>query len=102
MTYAIKKDYDSQRDKWLVVLTGEIDISNAAGLKQELSDAYGEHAADMDVDISGISYIDSTGLGIIISLYGKMRESGNKIKLLNPRDNVKKLLKITQLDKVLC
>jgi anti-sigma B factor antagonist len=102
MTYSIKKDYDGSRGKWLVVIAGEIDISNADQLKQDLTDAYDERTANMDIDVSGVSYLDSTGLGILISLYAKMKDGGKRVTLLNPRDNVKKLLKITQFDKILC
>jgi anti-sigma B factor antagonist len=101
MTHSIKTEYDSAHDKWLVILAGEIDISNADQLKRELVTAYEKHPTDMDVDIEGLSYIDSTGLGIIISLNGKMQENKKKIMLLHPRDNVKKLLKIMRFDKVL-
>ncbi|MBR4075177.1 MAG: STAS domain-containing protein, partial [Firmicutes bacterium] len=47
-----------------------------------------------------LSYIDSTGLGVIIGAYGRMKEQGVSVKLLNPAKNVEKLLKITSLDRI--
>jgi anti-sigma B factor antagonist len=101
MSYTLNSAYDPAQGKWNITLNGEIDISNAHLLKPELEAAYAEHAADMTIDISELSYIDSTGLGVIISLYGLMKDGGNKLTIANPRDNVRKLLKITKLDKLL-
>jgi anti-sigma B factor antagonist len=101
MNYTLNSAYNKAREKWDVALGGEIDISNAHLLKAELETAYAEHAADMTIDIDKLSYIDSTGLGVIISLYGIMKDGGNKLTIVNPKDSVKKLLKITKFDKIL-
>jgi len=102
MSLIINGNFDDSENHWSFRLTGEIDISNALQLKQQLETAYGGRAADIYIDVSDLSYIDSTGLGILIGVYGDMRGAGDRIKLLNPRENVKKLLKITNLDKLLC
>jgi anti-sigma B factor antagonist len=102
MTYSIAKEYDVTRNKWIVILRGEIDISNAYMLREEFNAVYEELRADMDINVSEVIYIDSTGLGIFIGLYEKMRKRGNRVRLLDPRNSLKKLLKITQFDEVLC
>jgi len=101
MSYSLKSAYDAAQGKWNITLGGEVDIADAHLLKAELEAAYAKHAADMTVDIGELSYVDSTGLGVIISLYSRLKDDGNKLTLVNPRDNVKKLLKITKFDRIL-
>ena len=102
MSLNINGNFNEPENRWDFCLSGEIDISNAQQLKSQLETAYAGHAAYIHIDVSGLSYVDSTGLGIIIGVYGSIRENGNRIILREPRENVKKLLKITNLDKVLC
>jgi anti-sigma B factor antagonist len=102
MSLIINGNFSDSENRWNFRLAGEIDISNALQLKHQLETAYTGRAADIYIDVNDLSYIDSTGLGIIIGVYGSMRGTGNRIVLLNPRENVKKLLKITNLDKLLC
>jgi anti-sigma B factor antagonist len=101
MSLSINGNYDEAGNKWDFDLIGEIDISNAHQLKQQLEAAYAAHPSDIYLDLAGLSYIDSTGLGVIIGVYGTMRGNGHKTIIVNPKDNVRKLLRITSLDKVL-
>jgi anti-sigma B factor antagonist len=102
MSLAINGGYDADLNQWLYSISGEIDISNAQELKSRLETSYKEHETDLLVDVSDLNYIDSTGLGVIIGIYGQIRGADHRIVLINPRENVKKLLRITSLDKVLC
>jgi anti-sigma B factor antagonist len=101
MSLSINGNYDKANKRWDFDLRGEIDISNAHQLRQQLEAAYKAHPADIYLDLEKLSYIDSTGLGVIIGVYGTIRDKGHKTIIVNPKDNVKKLLRITSLDKVL-
>ncbi|MDR1496445.1 MAG: STAS domain-containing protein [Clostridiales Family XIII bacterium] len=101
MSLSIKGNYDAAGSRWNFDLVGEIDISNAHQLKQQLETAYATHPTDVYLDLERLNYIDSTGLGVIIGVYGTIRGDGHKTIIVNPKDNVKKLLRITSLDKVL-
>ena len=87
---------------WDMSVSGEIDLSNAHQFKNYLETALAEKRQNINIDFEKLSYIDSTGLGVIIGVYGSIKKDGFGIKLLNPRDNVKKLLSISGLDKILC
>jgi len=102
MSVTINSSYEQTLGQWLVKIIGEVDISNATQLKDELEKDYKEHETDIIVDISDMHYIDSSGLGVIIGVYGNIRGAGHRIVLVSPRDNVKKLLRVTSLDTVLC
>lgn len=102
MAYTVKGNFDEGLNQWLFDISGEVDISNAQQLKMELETAYNQKPADIIANVNELTYIDSTGLGAIISVYGKMKNAGHRIVLTEPKENVKKLLNITSLDKVLC
>ena len=102
MALSINANNNAENKVWEFKLVGEVDISNAHLFKKQLETALGEKRQNITIDLSGLSYIDSTGLGVIIGTYGSIQKDGFTIKLLNPRENVKKLLRISGLDKKLC
>ncbi|AWK49805.1 anti-anti-sigma factor [Clostridium beijerinckii] len=55
---------------------------------------------DFTFNFSGCDFIDSTGLGALVSIYKKCTENGGSIKLKSLKPEVEKLFKLTRLDKV--
>lgn len=102
MSLMVNATNNTESKVWEFSLAGEIDISNADGFKTKLEDAMADTKQDITVDLSELNYIDSTGLGVIIGIYSVIKKDGYSIKVLNPRDNVRKLLAISGLDKILC
>jgi anti-sigma B factor antagonist len=101
MSLTINGNFSETENRWIFQPAGEVDISNAGQLKQQLETAFMQRAADIRLEMSELSYIDSTGLGVMISVYGEMKKTGHRITIVNPKDNVKKLLRITSLYHVL-
>lgn len=52
------------------------------------------------VDISNVRYINSSGIGVLITILTKFRNKGGEVVLINPSDHVKKLLIITKLNAI--
>jgi anti-sigma B factor antagonist len=52
------------------------------------------------LNLAGISYMDSSGLGLLLSIYATIRNQGGELKLLNCSDRVKELLRTTMLTEV--
>ncbi|GAB1475957.1 STAS domain-containing protein [Bacillota bacterium] len=102
MTLQIQRSFDKERGLWNISPEGDLDISTATELRTALNDAYQAEKANIILNFDRLHYIDSTGLGVIIGAYGRMKENGNYITLQNPKDNIKKLLRITSLDRLLC
>jgi anti-sigma B factor antagonist len=102
MSLQMQSSYNKELDQWEVTAKGEVDISTAPQLREYLDGAYQEKRADILLHLDELTYIDSTGLGVIIGAFGRMQETENRIMLVNPKGNIKKLLSITSLDKILC
>ncbi|MCX7636988.1 MAG: STAS domain-containing protein [Cyclobacteriaceae bacterium] len=52
------------------------------------------------IDISGLRYINSSGIGILITVLTKFRNRGGDVYLINPSESVQKLLIITKLNSI--
>lgn len=89
-----------QGDHYLIQLIGDLDIYNNKKFKEKLADIYEELDKDLVVDCSRLEYIDSTGLGSFISLLKLTRDEEKEITVKNLKKNIKKVFKITDLDKL--
>ena len=52
------------------------------------------------IDLGGVSFVSSSGIGILISAYTTMKNNGGNLKIANISDKVKGLLSITKLDSI--
>ena len=102
MALQIQKSFDQEENQWNIFPTGEVDIATAASFRVALDDAFKEKPGNIALHFDDLGYMDSTGLGVIIGAYGRLKENGYKIVLSNPQENIQKLLHITSLDKIFC
>jgi anti-sigma B factor antagonist len=85
---------------YVVVLGGEVDLYTAPELKQELHRLVGEGARRLVIDMSDTTFIDSTTLGVLLSVVKRVRPEGGAVVLVCPDRNVKRIFEITLLDRV--
>ena len=96
----IKKVFDDEKNFWDLEITGEIDIYTSPNLRETLRSILDEKIADIRLDCKNLDYIDSTGLGVLIGVLKKLKNENKNIIIVNPKENISKLLKITGLDKI--
>jgi anti-sigma B factor antagonist len=82
-------------------VTGEVDVATAAPLRQELAVHMGSHQRDLVLDVSGVTFMDSTGLGVLVRAVRQVRERGGRMELVSDEDPVMDLLRLTALADVL-
>jgi anti-sigma B factor antagonist len=88
-------------DSTVVQVTGEVDAATAPQLRKrlrELTDA-GEHR--LVVDLESVEFMDSTGLGALISTLKRVRENDGYLRLVCSRRPILKIMSITGLDSVI-
>lgn len=51
-------------------------------------------------DISGITHVDSTGIGIIVTVAGQMRKAGGELRVAGANKHVDELLRTTNVDQI--
>ena len=64
------------------------------------TDAIQENLKSCIVDISGLRYINSSGIGLLITILTKFRNKGGEVYLMKPSESVQKLLVITKLNAI--
>ncbi|TAK50994.1 MAG: anti-sigma factor antagonist [Bacteroidetes bacterium] len=69
-------------------------------LKEKVGSLISDEIRKVIIDLGKVRYVNSTGLGTLISTLGKTRDAGGKLALARVGDNVQNLFVITQLVKV--
>lgn len=88
-----------ERDTWTVVtLTGQLDVATAPGFRQSLQEAQYVGAQRVVVDLSGVEFLDSFGLGVLVGGLRRARMHGGRLVLAAPSDRIRQILEITSLD----
>ncbi len=100
MSLSIEKQYHQDKDLWTVKITGEVDIYTSDEMKETLNEMVEEKKSEIQIDCRELSYIDSSGLGVLIGILKKLKEENKNLVVVNARSNILKLLSITGLDKV--
>lgn len=85
----------------LVTLTGRLDLSTAPQLRQRLAEVVAAGHQRLVVDLEAVTFIDSTGLGTLVSGYKAARLAGGDLRLARPSDQARVILQLTTLDRVL-
>lgn len=90
----------SSLDGWTVIrLHGELDVASAPSLRERLINLVAEGSHNLILDLEGLDFLDSTGLGVIISALKRARTNGGDLRLVCTQSRIRRLFEITALDK---
>ena len=84
-----------------VVLDGEIDISTCPAVRRLLMAAVSGGDVHLAVDMSGVTFIDASGIGVLVAAANRARQAGGGLSLLAPSWQVRRLLDVFHLDAIL-
>jgi anti-sigma B factor antagonist len=86
----------------VVAMTGELDIATAEQAYTYLSDvleAWEAHPVPVTVDLSGLTFCDASGLGVLARIARHARQAGRQLTLTAARPSLLKIMRITGLDR---
>ena len=83
-----------------VRLMGELDMSTAPQLREELLRLASDGATMVTVDLSDLAFVDSTGLSVLITGLKRLRQQGGEMALRSPSPGTRRVLEITGLTEV--
>jgi anti-sigma B factor antagonist len=81
-------------------VSGEIDVYTAPRLRERLLELAQQGTTRVVVDLSEVSFVDSTGLGVLVSGLKRFREGGGDLLLVVVQPQIMKVLEITGLTTV--
>ncbi len=95
MSFSVKKD-----TKGVVVIgvDGQLIVGNRHELKDKITEALDAGDRKFLIDFSNTGYIDSSGLGVLVSLLRKIREAGGDLRLAGLNEDLRTLFELTKLD----
>ncbi|MBE1588316.1 STAS domain-containing protein [Nonomuraea angiospora] len=82
-----------------VRLSGDIDIFTSAALRRQLMDTLHYSTSLLILDLSGVTFCDAGGLGVLVGIQHRARSMGITVALTAPRPFMSRLLRITGLDR---
>ena len=85
----------------VVTMNGRLDLLSAAQVKQRLAQEVAGGRKRLVVDLGDVSFIDSSGLGSLISGLKAARVAGGDLRIARPSEQAQLILKLTTLDRVM-
>lgn len=91
------------KDGTLIVrVTGELDHHSAAEIRQRTDDKVtSEHVQTLIFDFSNLTFMDSSGIGVVIGRYKLMKSLGGNIRLISSNKAVDKMLELSGIVKLI-
>ncbi len=94
----VKVNFGTDNEKnYTLYVVGEIDLNTVDILENAINQAL-EKKKNLIIDMTDVKFIDSTGIGLLVQTYKKLKQDNNTITVLNARENVRKVFKITCLE----
>ncbi len=81
-----------------IVLSGELDVSTAPRLRDQLHQLIESDCLRFTCYIEGLSYVDSSGLSVLLMVHKRLEKVGGILMLMSPVPSVRRILEITGVD----
>jgi anti-sigma B factor antagonist len=92
----------TERDGCAVLAaTGEVDVATAPQLRQEAVRLVSAGHTRLVIDLSGVDFLDSTGLGVVVGVLKRVRTYDGELAIAGAENHVRKVFDITRISDVL-
>ena len=93
---------DSRQEgaRTVVTVHGEVDVYTAPSLRERLNELVASGHYDLVVDMEGVDFLDSTGLGVLVGGLKRARSHDGTLRLVCDQEKILKVFRITGLTKV--
>jgi anti-sigma B factor antagonist len=92
----------SELGRWAVVrLHGDVDIATAPKVREQLIALMTDRTPWVVLDLDGVGFLDSTGLGVVVGVLKRARTLGGDLRLVCSQPTVRRVFEITALDRTL-
>ena len=84
----------------IVIVEGDLDASNAPDLRAKFEELIGQGENQYVIDLSGVPFMDSSGIAALVNLFKRVRIGAGDVKLCGLQEEVKKVFELTRLNRV--
>lgn len=89
-----------ENGRTVLQMQGEIDVYTAPVLREHLSEVISEGRNRLVIDMTGVDFLDSTGLGVLVGALKRIRSQDGSLQLVCDQEKILKVFRITGLTKV--
>lgn len=93
-------DVTERNGKAILAVKGEVDVYTAPRLRERLVDLVSQGQHQVVVDLEGVDFLDSTGLGVLVGGLKRLRSHDGDLSLVCTQHRILKVFEITGLTKV--
>jgi len=97
----MKSSVDVRDGVTVVTVSGDLDVSDALSLREALGRAQGEGAIPVLLDLAEVGFIDSSGVGLLVTAQRRAAASGGRFALAALTPTVARVLELTRTDRML-
>jgi anti-sigma B factor antagonist len=91
----------SDRGGWAVLaVSGEVDVATVPRLREQLHSLVAQGKHQIVVDLEGVDFLDSTGLGVLVGGLKRVRAHDGELRLVCTQQRIRKVFEVTGLTKV--
>ncbi len=91
----------SESGRWRILhVRGEIDMATCPILRQEIVGEIGQGHRHLVVDLAGVDFVDSTGLGVLIGGLKRARSQGGDLRVSGVSGHLRRIFDLTGLHRV--
>lgn len=91
---AVTIDIVPDAEKTQIKLAGEVDVSNADELRQALAGVFAQDTKALEIDMTNVPYIDSTGIGVLVGAAHRAADAKAVLHVTNPQRNVSRVFRM--------
>jgi anti-sigma B factor antagonist len=92
----------TKRQGWTILaVTGELELATAPQLRQRVVGLVGAGDIRIILDLSGVDFVDSVGLGVVVAVLKRVRGRGGDLIVAGAVPRVRELFEITRLDQII-
>ena len=94
--------FTKHEDKLLVFMMGELDHHSAGEVRSKIDDRLErEGYTKLILDFSGVTFMDSSGIGVVIGRYKKLSMKKGEVCIANAKDSVKRVFELSGMFKII-
>ena len=90
-----------EKDVFIVAVDGEVDAYNSGKIREKVKELIKNGENKVVLDLAGVNYMDSAGLGVLLSSHTSLRKANGGIKLIGISDEIMDIFEFTRINEVL-